>query len=49
MTEKLSPEIVRLLEEACDNDIKNYTVTFQNEDSSGQGYLGEMVINLKIL
>lgn len=44
MTEnKLSSDIISLLEEACHGTIDNYEVTVHGDDSGGQGYLGEMV------
>lgn len=41
--QKLPSEIIPLLEEACQESLKNFDLTVHEVGSARQGYMGEMV------
>lgn len=47
--QKLSSDVISLLETACSENIKNFDIVVHNDDTAGQGYLGEMVRNLLVI
>lgn len=43
---KLSTEIISVLEKACGDNIGKYEVVIHEDDTSGEGYIGEMVCSI---
>lgn len=49
MTESsLDPEIISLLEEACNDGKDNFEIVVHGGNDGGQGYLGELVCRMII-
>lgn len=47
--QKLSPGIIALLEEACEDTMSNFEVNLHDNNGGGQGYMGEMVCSCQKL
>lgn len=41
--QKLSSDIVALLQEACEDTINSFDLIVHQDNGGGQGYMGEMV------
>lgn len=46
--QKLSSEIISLLDEICNHEIENFDILVHEDSAVGQGYLGELVSHNEI-